>query len=150
MKCNKKKTVVLTKEEKKTLEILNYYDCRLIEEYGDLVNALEKGEYVIGGSVYPLELKSVFHYDNGRLDILEVKPSDHIHPKMKVERLRTTISKHKAEEFLGDEDLPINDDYFVSYKNDLLDLSNVPPVNHNALDEMLAVINKYEDSENLI
>ena len=52
MKCNEKKTVVLTKEEKKTLEILNYYDCRLIEGYGNLVYALELGEYVIGGSIY--------------------------------------------------------------------------------------------------
>ena len=150
MKCNEKKTAVLTKEEKKTLEILNYYDCHLIEGYGNLVYALEQGEYVIGGSIYPLELKSVLHYDNGRLDILEVEPSDHIHPKMAVKRLRTTITKHNAEDFFGDEDLPIYDDYFVSYKNNLLDLSNIPPINHKAFDEMLAVIKKHEDSENLI
>ena len=49
MKCNEKKTVVLTKEEKKTLEILNYYDCHLIEGYG--VAVLACGAAMAGAAV---------------------------------------------------------------------------------------------------
>lgn len=148
MKCNvaTKSTVVLTKEETKVKKICEFFDCRKICTYEDFVMALECGEYVIGGTLVPFNPQYVFHYDEGRFDVFEVEPSMKIHPRMKVKRLRTTISKHTVERCLEEESVPECDSYFVSYRNNLLDYSDIPPIDHIALDKMWAALMQYENN----
>ena len=63
MKCNvaTNSTVVLTKEETKIKKICDFFDCREICGYEDLVTALEYGEYVIGGTLVPFNPQYVLH-----------------------------------------------------------------------------------------
>lgn len=137
---------LLSAEEQKIKEILDYYGCLLLDDYEDFIIALRKGEYIIGISVFPLELQKVFHYENGRLDILDVETSKYIHPRMKVQRKCMTIPKLSVEDCVG-ELLPFCKEYIVSRKNNLLDLSNVPPINHTELDEIWDIIKKHENDE---
>lgn len=125
---------VLTKEEREHKRIFDYYDCLLINNDRDLALALEQGEYVIGASFFPLEIKYVYHYENGRLDVFKVQSPKDIHPLMKIDRLQTTISKHTAEDCLGT-GVFVCDKYIASHKNHLLDLESVSPINHSELDE---------------
>ena len=148
MKCNvvTNSTAVLTKEETRVKKICEFFDCREICNDENLVTALECGEYVIGGTLVPFNPQYVFHYDEGRFDVFEVEPSKNIHPRMKVKRLRTTISKHLVERCLEEESVPECDSYFVSYKNNLLDFSDIPPIDHIALDKMWAALIQYENN----
>ena len=51
-----------------------------VKEPSALASALEKGEYVIGVTYNPLELKSVYHYANGELQAYLFEPGFHQEP----------------------------------------------------------------------
>lgn len=100
------------------------------------VNALKRGEYIIcaddrGTDGNPrLILENVYHYDNGWVEIFRFKDIvSHVIPPLKLVRDKS-IWYPLDDWSLFFSGMPHYDVFFISRKNNFLDIKSIPPGRH--------------------
>lgn len=123
------KEIFLT--EKEYIEVLfEQYDVEIVTPKNKLINALKKGDYVIGIDYNPFLFQNVFHYENGLLEFFKFADvGDQIAAPLRLKREKSillgTSSSLIFKAFV--DSMPHYDEFMVCRKGNLLDIENIPP-----------------------
>ena len=123
------KFVPVSEEEyvKGTFEL---YDMEIVTPKNKFINALKRGDYVIGVDYNPFLYHNVFHYENGVLEFFKFDDESELFmAPLRLKREETiflgTSSSPIFKLFI--DTMPHYDDLIVCRKGNLLDIENIPP-----------------------
>lgn len=106
------------------------YGVEIVTPKNKLINALKQGDYVIGIDYNPFVLQDVFHYENGKFEVLKFADvGTEVMAPLRLKREQTLVlptSHPKVIEALI-KGMAHYDDFIVCRKGHLLDTDNIAP-----------------------